>query len=273
MTKKTTKCPICSENGRFLMNDSILNEKYLIDYFTCNACQCIFTENPYWLEEAYSDAISIVDTGIMRRNLHLCNELMIILASYFKRDAKIVDFGAGYGILVRMLRDRGVDAYWNDKYSKNLLSMGFEYQGDFQPDAIVAFEVMEHLVNPLETVSEIMKQTDSFIFSTLTIPHMNFKNNKDWWYFVPESGQHVFLSSEIALKKIAEHIGCNYKRVNKLHIIYRGSKFNSTRFGLKLRSAGIQALTMLSQWLGNGFRYQSKVWSDNALLKNRIKTK
>jgi hypothetical protein len=169
------------------------------------------------------------------------------------------------------LRDRGVDAYWNDKYSKNLLAMGFDFKHDFKPDAVVAFEVMEHLVDPLETVSEIMNMTDCFIFSTLTVPHVNFTNNKDWWYFVPESGQHVFLSSEKALRTLAETLGCRYKRIHKMHVIYRGNTFNFPNPLLLVRSLGTMVLDRMSVAMSQGFGYASKVWSDNAMLKERLK--
>jgi len=103
------KCLICNANAPVLMHDQILG-KYIINYYLCPECKCIFTEEPYWLNEAYNDSIVVTDTGIMARNLSICNELMILFNKYFTSKIKVVDYGGGYGILTRMLRDKGIDA-------------------------------------------------------------------------------------------------------------------------------------------------------------------
>ncbi len=38
-----------------------------------------------------------------------------------------MDFGAGHGVFVRMMRDKGFDFFWNDIYCKNLYAKDFEY--------------------------------------------------------------------------------------------------------------------------------------------------
>jgi hypothetical protein len=268
--KESPNCLVCEQQSSYLMKDSIL-QKYAIEYYVCKSCECIFTEEPYWLDEAYSEAISIVDTGIMLRNMNILNKLMSIMSTYFKPNSRLVDFGAGYGMLVRMLRDRGVDAYWDDKYSKNLLSRGFEFDNSFKPDVVVAFEVMEHLPNPLQTVQNIMSQTDCFIFSTDLLPQLEYKNNKDWWYFVPESGQHVFLSSRKTLETLAGKVGCKYKSINGLHIIYRGELMNRSSFSAKIKHTLSKVFSKLAEISANGLRYKSKVWPDNAFVKQQLK--
>ena len=45
-------------------------DKYDVKYFLCGNCGFVFTEEPYWLNEAYKSAINISDTGIVtRKNL------------------------------------------------------------------------------------------------------------------------------------------------------------------------------------------------------------
>jgi hypothetical protein len=222
------KCIVCNNLLDVLMNDKILNH-YFINYYLCNNCKSIQTENPFWLNEAYSESIAVSDTGIMSRNIDACAKLMFILKRYFKPSSKVVDYGGGYGILTRMLRDKGVDAYWSDKYSENLLARGFEYDGSSPVDVIVAFEVMEHLVNPLEEIKEILSKTDCLIFSVSTLKRTDFKSNTEWWYFVPESGQHIFFPSEVTFRYIANELNIKYFNLWGLHILSRKIKFLKIR--------------------------------------------
>lgn len=50
------KCNICNNEANFFSNNTVLN-KYDIDYFKCSTCGFVQTEEPYWLEEAYSSAV------------------------------------------------------------------------------------------------------------------------------------------------------------------------------------------------------------------------
>ena len=222
------QCIICGSPLEFLMKDAVLG-KYSIDYYLCNTCKCIQTEDPYWLQEAYSSSITLSDTGIMNRNLDACKRLMPIFKRYFKQESKVLDYGGGYGILTRMLRDKGIDAYWSDKYSENLLARGFEYDGHSFVDAILAFEVVEHLTNPFEEITEIMSKTDCFIFSICTLPKFNIKSNNDWWYFASESGQHIFFPSEHTLRHIASRLNIQYFNLWGLHILSRNIHFSKIR--------------------------------------------
>ena len=54
-----------------------------IAYDHCARCNFLQTEEPYWLDEAYSESINISDTGYMQRNLNLSKKLTIILRLFF----------------------------------------------------------------------------------------------------------------------------------------------------------------------------------------------
>ena len=64
----------------------------------------------------------------MARNLLNVGLVLATLTLLGERNGTVVDF-AGYGFLVRLLRDKGVNAFWVDPYSENLVARGFEYQG------------------------------------------------------------------------------------------------------------------------------------------------
>jgi len=222
------KCIICGNSLSLLMNDKIL-DKYSINYYLCNNCKCIQTETPYWLQEAYGSSIALSDTGIMSRNTDACKKLTMILKRYFTPESKVVDYGGGYGLLTRMLRDKGIDAYWSDKYSENLLARGFEYDGHSFADAILAFEVIEHLPDPLEEIQIIMSKTNCFIFSVSVLKKFDYKSNNEWWYFSPEMGQHIFFPSENTLQYIANKLDVRYFNLWGLHIFSRNTVFSKFR--------------------------------------------
>src|SRR5262249_10032613 len=108
----TRACPVCGSVMRPAFRSLVLR-KHDVEYWHCNDCGFLCTEEPYWLEEAYADAIVVEDTGIMQRNLVMAARLASLL--YFRFDARgrFVDVAGGYGVLVRLMRDLGLDFYWS----------------------------------------------------------------------------------------------------------------------------------------------------------------
>lgn len=259
------KCLICEKEAIFLMQGEILH-KHTISYYTCTACECIFTEQPYWLDEAYLESISALDNGIMARNINICEQLMMLFTSNFNSTIKVVDYGGGYGILTRLLRDKGIDAYWSDKFCENLLAKGFEYNGTDPVDVMLAFEVMEHLPNPLETIHEIMSKTNCFIFSTELLEKNNYSSNKDWWYFMPDAGQHVFFSSKTSMLKIAEKLKCCYLYYNGLHVLYKAESINIKK-PIIIKRIALRIISKLNNIVRSEASFKSKTWDDHLAMK------
>ena len=141
------KCKICSHESRRVHSGTILN-KYNIDYFQCENCGFVQTENPYWLKESYDSAISISDTGIISRNLFFSKITMIIFSILLQRKGTFLDYGGGYGILTRLMRDYGFDFYWYDKHAVNSVARGFEGETHNKKyHGITSFENFEHFEN------------------------------------------------------------------------------------------------------------------------------
>lgn len=62
------KCKICNQENSAIFSSQILN-KYSIEYFYCDNCNFLQTEEPYWLDEAYANSINQSDVGYMNRNI------------------------------------------------------------------------------------------------------------------------------------------------------------------------------------------------------------
>ena len=117
-------CQICSNSMKHAFFAKVLG-KYQAEYEVCNNCGYLRIKDPYWLKEAYSNAIANADTGIVMRSVTLSNKISRILFWLInhKNAHRYLDAAGGYGILTRMMRDNGFDFYWSDKFCENLVEI------------------------------------------------------------------------------------------------------------------------------------------------------
>jgi len=212
------RCKICSEPTQPCARATIIL-KHEIQYFQCPACGFVQTEEPYWLDEAYADAISDIDLGVINRSITFGELTRNLLLSSFDCNARFMDFGGGPGVFVRMMRDRGFDFYLFDKYCENMFARGFEADLSIpeQYELITAFEVFEHFVAPLDDIERLLRYSGSILFSTLLLPADN-PGPGEWWYYALEHGQHVSIYTYKALTTIAKRFD--------LHLLSNGSSFH-----------------------------------------------
>ena len=192
------ECTICNTNSQFIFNATVLNRNQ-VKYYLCPNCGYIQTEEPYWSEEAYNNAIVSADTGIMIRNNQLNEIASTVIDKFFDGNKKFLDYGGGYGILTRQMRDLGFDYYWYDRYAENLVARGFEYDNQ-KIELITAFEVFEHLNKPLEEISNMIKISKNILFSTETYNENYIPKPNEWWYYSLETGQHISFYSLKTIK-------------------------------------------------------------------------
>lgn len=207
-------CRICNSAIKEIFKGNIL-QKYEISYFQCLNCGFIQTEDPFWLEEAYKNAIARLDIGIVSRNLMIKDSILPLLNRIDGKDEiPYLDVGGGYGLFVRLMRDSGFNFCLFDPHCENLFARGFSKgedelkEGKFQ--AVTFFEVLEHTENPFSFLINYRNLSDTFIFSTELIPKKKLNSVNDWWYFAPESGQHISFFSAKSLQYLAKRIGCKY---------------------------------------------------------------
>jgi hypothetical protein len=136
------RCAICSAPSG-LFGEALLLDKYRIVYYRCENCGFIQTERPYWLSEAYSEAMQIMDVGIMQRNLQSAAITSAAIDLLFPSARKFLDYGGGQGTFVRLMRDRGFDFYWQDLYAKSVHARRFEHIANTHYDLVTAFALLE----------------------------------------------------------------------------------------------------------------------------------
>jgi len=256
-------CKICHAENKEIFVAKIL-KKYDVHYFACSKCGFICTEDPYWLEEAYISPINTADTGILARNIFFSNLMINIIYYLFNYKGKFLDYAGGYGIFTRLMRDYGFDFKWQDKFAKNFLARGFEYsENDSDLDMVTAFEVLEHLIDPIKEFEEIFKISSNVLFSTELIPD-NTPNPSDWWYYGLNHGQHVSFYSKKTLEFIANKYGLNYySHGDSLHL-FTVKKINPIVFKILINN---KSGLLFRLWAKKNLK--SKTWDDYLLMDKK----
>ena len=227
-------CKICSCESTKIFAKKVLN-KYEVNYYKCVNCLFIQTDEPFWLAESYKSAINYSDIGSANRSL-VASENTTCLFSLLQldRNEKYLDYGAGYGLYVRMMRDNGYNFYWQDDYCENIFASKFssaELPIQSQKYKVVtSYEVFEHLIDPLKEIEKILLLTDSILFST------NLTNSckgpiEDWWYISPMHGQHIAFYDTKTLEYIASKYNLNLYSSKNVHFL---TKMKVNRLAYKI---------------------------------------
>ena len=213
------RCHICGDVSEAFASALVLS-KYQVNYFRCGSCRFIQTESPHWLEEAYSEAISTLDVGVMWRNLHNAAVTSAVISLLFPNGSCFLDYAGGYGTMVRLMRDRGFNFFWSDRYAKSLYARGFEHVPGRRYDLLTAYEVLEHLPEPLVDIARMLDLADNVLVTTEVVPEPA-PLPPNWWYYAVKGGQHISFYGANSLRKIASHFN--------VYLLSRGSYHLFTR--------------------------------------------
>jgi hypothetical protein len=204
-------CNLCNSAGQELFAQATVLGRHTVSYYRCVQCGFISTEQPFWLDEAYTAAINDSDVGLVQRNHQLATVVKVLIPLFFNPRGRFVDYAGGYGLLVRLMRDWGYDFTWYDKYCHNIFAGDFVAAppGTEQVELLTAFEVFEHLSDPWSELERMLAYSRNILFTTQLLPEPAPKPD-EWWYYGLEHGQHICIYTRRSLQCLAERAGLNY---------------------------------------------------------------
>lgn len=258
MSNTRDLCRLCHAPTRHLWQGTLLDLP--VQYFECDTCGYVQTEQPVWLDRAYSEAINDSDTGIMVRNLANARIVLATLLLLGKLKGRVVDCAGGYGILVRLLRDYGVNALWSDPYCENLVARGFAHNGE-SADLVTAFEAFEHFVDPPGELAKLLDTSSNILISTQLIPRPT-PDQGDWWYYGQDHGQHIGFFRVETLGTLAEANGKHLTTDGGWYHLFSQDKINKVAWRTILRANRLAPILCKP-------RLRSLTWSDHLSITGR----
>jgi Methyltransferase domain len=201
MSADITICRLCGGSTTRQFSRLVLNS-YDVGFFKCAGCHSLQTQQPHWLDKAYTNSLAALDTGAAQRNL--TNLGAVAMTATALRLQNLLDFGGGDGLLCRLLRDYGFNCFLSDKYAVGSYAQGFTVPDFERPDLVLAFEVFEHFANPTEDLAAVFALKPKVLLASTELFD---GQDATWWYLTPETGQHVFFYSPEAVLLVAERHG------------------------------------------------------------------
>ena len=213
--KHEFKCAICGGSCEGLLQ-YLVRKEHRATLARCQKCGFCFVANPFWLSGSFYETLQPLDIGTVDRcSLVLDFVQAITRVSSWRADSKFIDWGGGYGLMTRMARDRGINMANFDPYVQPLFSSPANLDNLCPAQVIVASEVFLHIENPLDVLDQLLSFSPVVIITAVVPPD---RVSPDWWYLMPDTGQHVSFYPVSTLKKMAE--------ITRTHLISDGRFFH-----------------------------------------------
>jgi hypothetical protein len=260
-------CKICGSSTRaFGHSKTLVLNRYEVQYFRCERCGFVQTEEPYWLDEAYQSPIARSDIHYVHRNRSCGWVTRALIGLFYPGVGPYLDFGGGYGLFVRDMRDRGYDFHLLDRYSPNLFAKDFTWDrlGEgARAELITCFEVFEHVPDPNDCLAGLMAYSSEILFSTSLIP-AGITQPSEWAYFAQQEGQHISIYTLDSLRALAERHGLYcHSNGRDLHLLSRSNR------PLLRRLFPVISRPQAARLIQRGFRRPSLLLQDQAAWQQR----
>ena len=195
-------CPVCGSPSNSESTYEVLGS-YLARLQICTTCRFHFVEDPQWLHGSFSQNLNRFDVGSADRSLIVAGFVRSMFSRRRASKVKVLDFGGGDGLATRTLRDVGIDCRWEDPYCQPVFAVGPDQSEISHFDLVFMGEVALHLTNPLEMIRALMARSDRLLMTAVVPPD---KIGTDWWYLMPQTGQHVAFYPVETLRWIAKDL-------------------------------------------------------------------
>jgi len=257
-------CPIC--NGSLKpFGAALVLGRHQAEYAQCERCGFALARDPYWLAEAYSSAITSTDIGYASRCLDTARLTQAVINNLFTADGEFLDYGGGYGLFTRMMRDRGFNFRCFDPYCENLFAAGF-FHAELPTRRFTlatCFEVFEHLTDPYGELAKIDSAAEAILFTTVLIsrpaPALD-----TWWYYGTQHGQHVAFYTREALELLGKRFGLHLASNGSHAHLFSRRKVSEAKFRFLSNPRVASALNLLQ-------RHRSLLQTDYDMLVSAIK--
>ena len=203
-----TGCRLCDGNTVFRFTRDATDGSR-VEYRECSSCGSLQTQYPEWVIHGGCDPTLDLDTSRLERVLFHRS----VIAALFKicglstQTDKLLDWGGGYGLLVRALRDVGIDAYHYDAFQQNVFAVPFDFDEYAFYKIVCAFEVWEHLIQPKKDLQKLFFLCPDIL---LVSTSRYYGQGPDWPYLGPPKSGHIFFYGDRAFSWIANRF--DYKR-------------------------------------------------------------
>jgi hypothetical protein len=198
----------------------------------CPACELHEFAEPVWLEEANRDPVAQIDVGLANRCQAVANLVETIVRAQGLQQRRLLDYGGGYGLLTRLVRNAGLDMAHHDPMAANLFAQGFEGEPADDYGLCTLIEVLEHLTDP-RSVLEQLRHVDLLLLTTQLVP-AGSTDLSGWPYLVKDLGQHITFYSRDALARLGADFG--YRLTSDgvgVHLLHRANLSPITRTALR----------------------------------------
>ena len=197
-------------------------------FFRCDRCDFLFTTlfddfSPEEMGSAiYNAAYSEVDPDFISRRPQTNAIFIESMLRPAKRETIGLDYGGGQGLTAQLMRNDG----WRFDNLDPFGNTEMDQCNSGRYTVCTAFEVFEHLPDPVTSLSEIVALASPDRFMMIIGTHLsdssvNNATRLSWWYAAPRNG-HISLFSKKAMAWLAETCSLDYYNPRPtLHLLTR----------------------------------------------------